>query len=276
MSRAPSAAGSRRAVPFPALPSGVEIVDETVRPGTLPAVHRADWAARFSWLVQGTTTRGEDGTFDLRLRGPAPADDVLERWDLVASATDMASVVHARQVHGAAVRFHTGGAPGLLLTPPADGHATRSPGVLLTVSVADCVPVFLVDPGARAVALVHAGWRGIVAGVVERGVDVFGTQLGVDPEALHVHLGPAISGAAYEVGPEVHDALGLPVPKEPRLLDLRAVIAHRVVAAGVRPARVGVSNRDVRADAAFFSHRGGDQGRQIAFAGCRPTPAGGP
>src|SRR5690606_18360795 len=104
--------------------------------------------------------------------------------------------------------------------PAIDGHATRAPGLLLAVSVADCVPVSLVDPERRAVALLHAGWRGAAAGILERGLEVLAERLLARPEDLHVHLGPAICGGCYEVGPEVHRALGLPEPPAPAPVDL--------------------------------------------------------
>src|SRR5690606_25438459 len=102
---------------------------------------------------------------------------------------------------------HTGSA-GLQLAGSADGHATMLADLLLAVSVADCIPVSLVDPGRRAIALLHAGWRGVAAGIITEGIAALRRLAGSSPADLHLHLGPAICGSCYEVGPEVYAALG--------------------------------------------------------------------
>jgi polyphenol oxidase len=126
-----------------------------------------------------------------------------------------------------------------------------------------------VAPGRPAVALLHAGWRGVAGGILEEGLGVLKDRFGVEPGQLHAHLGPAISGDRYEVGPEVHRALGLPDPGEPGLLDLRGAAAERLAEGGVPRERIGVSTRCSLEDPLFFSHRGGDDGRQVAFLGIR-------
>lgn len=237
----------------------------------VPAVTHAAWSRAFPWLLQGTTTRGSeagDGQFDLRLFGGAvEAVGARERWGLFRRRLGTRSVVHAKQVHGATVRRHRQTGPGLILPPDCDGHVTKVPGVVLAVSVADCVPVSLVEPEEREVGLLHAGWRGTAAGVLERGIRAF-------PEerrgGLYVHMGPSICGACYEVGGEVFEALGLPVPPGPEPVDLRLVLARRAVTAGIDAGKISVSGHCTRCgDGRFFSHRGGDTGRQVAFLGIR-------
>ncbi|HZD04233.1 MAG TPA: laccase domain-containing protein, partial [Longimicrobiales bacterium] len=101
-----------------------------------------EWEERFSWLVHGVTVRGPAAApFDLALFGPGEAAVVQERWAALIRETAMERVVHGRQVHGSAVRLHREGPPGLELAPATDGHVTATPGVLLAVTVADCVPV---------------------------------------------------------------------------------------------------------------------------------------
>jgi polyphenol oxidase len=203
----------------------------------------------------------------MRLRGSAPGEEVLARWDLLQREAGAQAVIHARQVHGAGVRAHRTGPPGLRLVSPCDGHLTADPGVLLTVSLADCVPVFLVDPATRALALLHAGWRGVAAGIVEAGVGAMRDRFGLEPGDLEAHVGPAIARDGYEVGPEVHRALGLPDPGAPAPVDLRAAILERLRSLDVLAERIGVSSLDTLSDERFFSHRGGDGGRQVAFLG---------
>jgi YfiH family protein len=180
----------------------------------------------------------------------------------------MRAAVHARQVHGRTVRHHREMAPGLHLVADCDGHVTRAPGVLLAVAVADCVPIFLVAPRARAVGVVHAGWRGVAAGVVEAGLDALKQRLDVAAVDVEAHLGPAICGGCYEVGPEVHRGLGLPDPGRAATVDLRGAVAGRLRRRGVPAAKISTSSWCTRCgDSPFFSHRGGDPHRQVAFVG---------
>ncbi len=206
------------------------------------------WDVSLPWLEAGTTWRGQD--------------PLAMGWD---------SVVRSRQVHGAETRLHAELPAGEHVVGDGDGHVTRSGGLLLTVTLADCVPVFVADPVRRAVALLHAGWRGAAAGVVERGLAVMGEAFGTGAEDLYVHLGPAICGACYEVGPEVFEALGERVPCAAAPIDLRGVIRRRAIAAGVGAGRLTV-NRECTlcGDGRYYSHRRGDTGRHLGFIGILP------
>jgi YfiH family protein len=260
---------------FAATPPPGQRVTERLRPEAaaagVPLWEHPGWAARFPWLIQGVTAarlRPEEPAFDLALFGDGVAGKVMQRWTALGRATGVDRVVHGRQVHGAAVRAHGEGPPGLQVSPLTDGHATRAGGVLLTVSVADCVPISLVSPARRVVALLHGGWRGVAAGILENGLDLLAGRLDASAGELDVHLGPAICGACYEVGPEVHRALGLPEPGRPQPVDLRAVIAERARRAGVADARITTSTWCTRCgESPFFSHRGGCAERQVAVLG---------
>jgi len=237
-----------------------------------PALVHPAWRTAFPWLIQGTSRRGDpDHPFDLGLFSDAsPAGAVLERWEQLRRSSDAARVVHAHQVHGTAVRYHTGGDAGLHLAEACDGHATSDPGILLAVTTADCVPVFVVDPVRRAVALLHAGWRGAAGGILEEGFAVMAARAGSRAADVHVHFGPAICGSCYEVGPEVFQALGLPVPDGPTPVDLRRALAFRAAAAGAHAERITVScHCTLCGGSGLFSHRGGDRGRQVGFLGIR-------
>lgn len=246
----------------PALPPGVEPVAE-MPDGAGLYVHPG-WASDFPWVAQGIT----GGEADMSLFGVAAAGSVVPRWQQLRDRLLFRSMVHSRQVHDAAVLFHDDVSPGLLITTDADGHATRTGSVLLAVSVADCVPMFIVAPEARAVALLHGGWRGIAAGILERGIERLTSGL-ADPSDLHVHFGPAICGECYEVGPEVPVGLGFPHGGITHI-DLRAHAAHRAIAAGVLTNRITISEFCTRhGGSPFFSHRGGCPERQIAVLGIR-------
>lgn len=242
--------------------------------GEMPVWRHRGWRERFPWLIQGTTGRGDAAVpFDLGLFGEQPVGAVMGRWGSLLAWSGMPRVVHSRQVHGADLLVHGSAAEsGLLVGSGHDGHLTREPGVLLTVSVADCIPLFLVDAEARVVALVHAGWRGVAAGIVESAIE---RLLGWRPDArgdLWVHCGPSICGRCYEVGPEVHAAVhpDRPPPAGPAPIDLASAVVERVTRAGVGEERVSMSDRCTRCDAGeFFSHRGGSAERQVGLLGIR-------
>lgn len=237
----------------------------------VPLWENPEWRERFPWLAQGTTAEGDEARpFDLSLFGDGCPRDVMERWWALGRSTNAARLVHAQQVHGPVVRVHAEGPPGLQVSPGTDGHVTRIPGVLLTVSVADCVPIFLVDPDRRGIALLHGGWRGIAAGILERGLEVLSERLAVPAGDLYLHVGPAICGDCYEVGPEVHTGLGLPEPEGPQTVDLREVVVDHACRAGVGQERITISSHCTRCgDSPFFSHRGGRAERQVAVLGIR-------
>jgi polyphenol oxidase len=183
----------------------------------------------------------------------------------------------ARQVHGAEVLRVTAG--GLGAGPPeakpplgdADGLVTADPGVVLAVLTADCVPVLLADPAAGVVGAVHAGWRGLAAGVVEAGVAAM-AELGADPGSCVGLVGPAAGGCCYEVGADVREAVGsghpaaLATTRDGRpALDPAAGAAQALERAGVGQVRLA---RECTIDLAgrFFSHRR-DHGRTGRQAG---------
>jgi YfiH family protein len=252
----------------------VRSVAEVLAPGAVPLWVQPDWAERFPWLVQGTTGRGGDAApFDLGLSGVQPVGAVLDRWRALLAATGIPGGVHARQVHGADTQLHqVVPPPGVLVMDRLDGHLTAQPRLLLSVGVADCVPVSLLAPGSRAVALLHAGWRGTAADIVERGVAELSGLSGEPAGELWLHAGPAICGACYEVGPEVHAAVnpGQPVPAERTPIDVRAAIAGRARALGLRPERISLSSHCTRCGPPdFFSHRGGSAARQMGIIAVR-------
>lgn len=133
--------------------------------------------------------------------------------------------VAPEQVHGVRVVHVT-----RLGGRPADGVWSDAAGVAVGVRTADCVPLLLAAPEHGRVAALHAGWRGIAGGIVER---FLGRQarVGVAPQAWIVAMGPAAGGQRYEVGPEVAAALGLPARRG--FVDLRALLSERLRALGI-------------------------------------------
>ena len=168
------------------------------------------------------------------------------------------------QVHGTVVRRLARPEPGGEGDGPpaeADGQATGLPLVGTMVLAADCMPVALGCHGA--VAMVHAGWRGLAAGVLEEGVRALRELAG--EERIAAVVGPCAGACCYEVGPEVHAAFA-GGPREGRRLDMRAIAHERLIAAGV--ARVSDVHACTICDERYFSHRreGRRAGRQAGVA----------
>jgi YfiH family protein len=239
----------------------------------VPRLELAPWADRHG-LVAGITQR----PFNLGLSTDDGVRDVVGRWRELreAFAGRFASFVVAHQVHGRTIRWYEHPADGWLITDDVDGHATRQAGVLLTVTVADCVPIYLCDPTTGATALLHAGWRGVAACILDRAVELLRERAGAAPGDLLMHCGVGICGDCYEVGPEVTAALGIATPPQaatgvPARVDLRGVLARQAAALGIGAVTTSAwctaHDRD-----RFFSHRasGGRDGRMIAYLG-RPA-----
>jgi YfiH family protein len=163
----------------------------------------------------------------------------------------------------------------------ADAVWTDQPGQVCAVLVADCVPILLAANTGRCVAAIHAGWRGLAAGVIEATIDT----LPVTANALSAVIGPCIGKDAYEVGPEVIEALGaaMPVPpqfrqsevpQESRLterdafwLDMAASAEAVLRHAGVPTPRILGQCTHHEADQCYSYRRDGVSGRIAGFIG---------
>ena len=270
--------------------------------------------AKIPWLVHGFSTRpggvstlGSERVLNLGLAEWDTRENVLEnrrRFQAALGAPDLA-LVSLRQVHSDIVR--------LFDAAPAepcrgDASATARPGLLLAVQTADCVPILLADTRRRAVAAVHAGWRGSLRRIVQKTVGRLQLQYGTRPEDLVAALGPAIGGCCYEVGTEVarefssqfahaeewFDELrtgdepnplqwlsmmppGHQPPPKNVLLDLRKANCAQLLDAGLREKSIFVSNlcTACRRDLLFSYRKEGPQsGRLMAIVGIRQESRG--
>jgi polyphenol oxidase len=173
------------------------------------------------------------------------------------------SFVH--QVHGAEVRRITAGTAAPRERPRVDGQATDQRDIALCALTADCLPIALAASGA--VAMLHAGWRGLATGMIASGVQAM-RELGADGE-LSAAIGPGAGPCCYEVGDEVHAPFAaIPEAHAGRHLDLKAIAADQLRAAGVATvADIGICT--ICADPTLlFSHRRdhGVTGRQAGVA----------
>jgi YfiH family protein len=211
-----------------------------------------------------TTRRGgvSAGPFASLNLGARTGDDpaaVAANHSRLLELTGTARLARCRQVHGRTVVRDP--QPGD--RPEADGIATTVPGVAAVVLTADCLPVALSAPGA--VAMVHAGWRGLAAGVLEEGVGAL-CGLGSDGP-VSAAIGPGAGACCYEVGDEVREAFAdVPEARHGRNIDLAAVARARLLAAGVE--EIHDAGLCTMCDARFFSHRRdrGTTGRQAGAA----------
>ena len=188
--------------------------------GRVPVV-RADGWERYGWLRHGFSTRAGgvsdvygDRTLNLGWTKEDAQELVAEnrrRFARAVAGRD-GRLVTVRQTHSGLVRVveaGDGALEGRLET--AEGRAvlrgdalmTDQPGVLLGIQVADCVPVLVADVRRRAVAAFHAGWRGTLKRIVERGIGTMRLRYGSRPEDLVAVVGPSIGACCYSVGEEV-------------------------------------------------------------------------
>lgn len=223
---------------------------------------------RYAGLNLGSLAKGSETDANAR---------VSENFRRLRAAVGLERVprIAVRQVHGAEVHVADETIPHERAAPAADAIVTAHPRRMLTIRTADCVPILLADATGRRIAAVHAGWRSIVAGVVERTVAALQQKLGVEPGDLTAAVGPSIGAAHFEVGEEVAAAfeaadLGASVRREPGArphIDLRAAVRVQLCRAGVAGDRIDATDACTYADAAtFYSHRrdGEPTGRMAA------------
>jgi copper oxidase (laccase) domain-containing protein len=248
--------------------SGTRITEVAV-PGTIPRFEIPGWRELYG-IRAGITGRGaEPGKgFDLGLWSTEPVGDVMNRWlGFRRQMADFRAVVLGNQVHGVTV-MQVDQADGWIQIEGIDGWVTTNPGILLTVTIADCVPVYLVVPG-RGIALLHAGWRGTAGGILNRGLARLLDATSSDASQVVMHCGVGICGPCYEVGSEVMTGCGIPAEGPgPWHLDLRDRLMEQAQAAGLRSATTS-SWCSAHDSSYFFSHRrsGGRDGRMVAYLG---------
>lgn len=206
-----------------------------------------------------TTTRAA-GSF--ALRSTEAAGEVWDRWLSLTEGLAPAAerLVFAHQVHGVGVVDHQPGWRGILRVPDADGHLSHDAPTAMAVTLADCVPVFIGHPSGAA-AILHSGWKGTAGAITTVAIALLESR-GFRASDLRVHCGPAICGRCYEVGPDVFLALTGKRVADATPVDLRALILAQAEAAGVR--ELSSTSSCTRCDNdRFFSHRCGDEGRQL-------------
>ena len=234
-----------------------------------PLLTRAGVRHAFTTRIGGVST-GPYASLNLGQQEHAPESDravhIAANFRRVREAIGAQKLVRVevKQVHGAEVWVPPADPIKPQQVPEADAIATDRPNALLCVRVADCVPVLLASDTGLVVAAVHAGWRGILAGVVPAACRTLRDHFDIRPSRLLAAVGPCISVEHFEVGPEVAQAFksaGLDKTVEDRSpcrphVDLRSAVRRELEGAGVEVDRVELADRCTYRDAQeFFSHR---------------------
>ena len=205
-------------------------------------VYRARPLERFAWLEHGFGTRHS-------------ADPALS-----------APLATLHQVHSTicvAARGRTGNL--------GDGDALleNTPGHLVAVKTADCLPILLIDEEHRAVAAVHAGWRGTAGGIVRQALSRMREEFGAQPARVHAAIGPGIGKCCYEVGPEVAAQFG---ETGRRHIDLLEANRRQLIDTGVPAPRIYAAGLCTMCGAAdFHSYRRDREqsGRMLSAVGVK-------
>ena len=170
------------------------------------------------------------------------------------------------QVHSTMVEFAR--LPGIY--PAADGLVTTNSNILLTLKVADCVPVFLYEPLKRIIGLVHSGWRGTVENIVSNAIKLM-QKYGAESKDIRCFLGPAIGKCCYEVDWEVsrniNDEAKEKMDYEKWKVDLHGQIRYQLTELGVPTNSIRASNICTYESPEYHSYRrdGENAGRMYAF-----------
>ena len=203
-------------------------------------VYRVSELDSLPWLVHGFGTR---------------LADIPDRFGQLATL---------KQVHSAAC-VTAGGRSGVL--GQGDALLEDTPGAVVAVKTADCVPVLLADERRRAVAAVHAGWRGTVAGIVQNTIGAMRERFGTLTGDVHAAIGPGIAKCCFEVGPEVAVQFGVQGRSH---VDLEGVIRQQLTNEGVAPERIyasGLCTRCGREEFHSYRRDGQAAGRLYSFVG---------
>jgi len=251
------------------------IFNNTIQRMGLKHIHRPTVFDDWPGVVAAMSLRasGEPGAYNMSFTsGDATEAVAHNRTHLTAllgfSADDL---VTQRQVHGCEVahvtRAHAGG--------DSDALLTSDTGILLAVSVADCVPVLLFDPETGVVGGIHSGWRGTVADVVASTFRCLRDDLGVVPSRVLCFVGASAGVCCYEVGEDV--AMMFPAQRRHQLssgtwlLDNRGTVVDQLLEQGVAASHIEIDMRCSICDTTFHSHRRDRMrsGRMLAVIGRR-------
>lgn len=230
---------------------------------------------------RGGVSTGELASLNCGLgSGDDPALIAENRRRVAETALPGATLTGLYQVHGHRCEIVDADTD-LAARPQADAFATRTPGILLGILTADCVPVLFADRKAGVIGAAHAGWKGAIAGVTDRTLDAM-ESLGASRANIAAAIGPCIARASYEVDENFVQRFVADNPANERffaagrpghaMFDIAAYVAARLAAAGVT--RIAIGGQDTYAEPEhYFSYRRAchknenSYGRQLSVIG---------
>ena len=231
---------------------------------------------------RGGQSRGTYDSMNLgQFVGDNP-DDVAANWQrLRAALAEGLIFAKVNQVHGNAVRVVTHADAGE--RPPADGMVTRERGLVLCIFTADCVPILMTTCDSSVVAALHAGWRGVIAGIAANGIDAM-EQLGAKRTDIRAALGPSIGPCCFEVDADLASRFASEIPGATRhardgkpgkaYLDLRGIVRDQLLELGLSASAIENAGPCTRcAGDQYFSRRaagGVTTGLQMSFIALAP------
>jgi YfiH family protein len=207
------------------------------------------------------------------MKRPSETGEAVNREEFFSSlGFDPSSVVRGEQVHGDNIAMVEN--PGI--HPATDALVTNKRGLLLGISVADCVPVLLVDKSTQTIAAVHAGWRGTAQRIAAKTVEYFMNKNHSHPENILAFIGPSAGVCCYEVGKEVAGNFSMEYCVDADengkcKLDLKRVNFTQLIESGVPANNIEVSEACTICDENFHSFRrdGTTSGRMLAVIGMK-------
>ena len=238
----------------------------------------------------GGVSKGGQSSLNLSFSREPSRKNVLENYRRVSEALGVAfeGMTHVPQHHGDHVLVVTEKETGSGITKPYpdgaeaygyDAMITDVPGTVLCTLHADCVPVFLLDPCHRAIAMIHAGWRGTAGRIVQHTLADMETAYDTRPQDVLAYIGPSIGPCCFQVGEEVRDAFLEKIPQSEQAIkrdatpqkwkiDLWAVNQALLQEAGVPETQIEIEGLCTMCHGElFYSHRamGESRGSMAAF-----------
>ena len=280
------------------------------------SILQAPALAKLPWLLHGFSTKpggisdlNNEKILNLSFTDWDTRENVLEnrrRFQSALGASDL-QLVALKQIHSDVIHLFPAAPSEPCKGLPAvagDASITNLPGLLLAVQTADCVPILLVDPKKRAIAAIHAGWRGTLARIAIKAIGQMQMHFATNPADLLAAIGPSIGPCCYEVGTEVATQYHSQFPEAPAWFDefrtgdepnpiqwlnrmppghqpppqnvrlnLKKANRAQLLSAGLRPENISVSDlcTACRPDLLFsYRKQGAHSGRLMSVIALRP------
>ena len=210
---------------------------------------------------QGGKSEGVFSSLNIGFEKGDPSEIVFQNYEMIGDhfGISLSQIVVVKQVHGTNIKTILGPEERWPLNqaPEADAIVTTQPNFLIGVKTADCAPVIMMDEEVPVIAVVHAGWRGAVSGLIQKTIHEM-VNHGARLDRIKAAIGPCIHQESYEVGEEVAEKVPsrflIPLSNQHALFDLPGLVHHFLIQEGVRLCEIIPYNTALHPDL-FFSCR---------------------